>query len=205
LTVTPALRKSAPTHDADVRYDRTVIAYHGCDAGVARRLLAGTTTFRKSENAWDWLGEGIYFWEYGHDRALKFARDQLMRGKVVEPAVVGAVPQLGTCFDLMDTKYTAELADAYIEFRRVHRRAGQPMPQNAGRTPDKLLRHRDCAVLNFYFDGLLRAGIAYDTVRCAFAEGEPAFPHSGIHRQSHIQLAVRNPACIIGLFRPTMR
>jgi hypothetical protein len=47
-----------------MRYDRTVIAYHGCDARVADRLLAGEP-FRKSRNDFDWLGEGVYFWPLG--------------------------------------------------------------------------------------------------------------------------------------------
>jgi hypothetical protein len=38
--------------------------------------------FRKSRNDFDWLGEGVYFWEYGHDRALQFADEQRKRGKV---------------------------------------------------------------------------------------------------------------------------
>jgi hypothetical protein len=67
-----------------MRYDRTVIAYHGCDASVAKQLLAGDP-FKKSQNDYDWLGEGIYFWEYGADRALKFAREQKRRGKVKAP------------------------------------------------------------------------------------------------------------------------
>jgi hypothetical protein len=47
-----------------MRYDRTVIAYHGCDALVAERLLHGEP-FKKSQNDYDWLGEGIYFWSTG--------------------------------------------------------------------------------------------------------------------------------------------
>lgn len=67
-----------------MQYDRTVIAYHGCDAETAERLLRGES-FKKSQNDYDWLGEGIYFWEYGADRALKFAQDQKRRGKVTNP------------------------------------------------------------------------------------------------------------------------
>jgi len=187
-----------------VRYDRTVIAYHGCDKRVADALVAGATSFEKSRNKYDWLGEGIYFWEFGHDRALRFARFQREHGKVQTPAVVGAIVQLGRCFDLMDTRHARELRSAYSLFRRAKRLAGEPMPNNRGPTPDRKLRHRDCAVLNFYFRLLEDDGLRYDSVRCAFAEGRPAFPGSGIRRESHIQLAIRNPSCIIGVFRPKM-
>ena len=68
-----------------------------------------------------------------------------------------------------------------------------------------LLRHRDCAVLNFYL-GWLRdnRGRSYDTIRCGFIEGPPAFEGSGIRGQSHVQIAVKNPACVVGVFRPTI-
>lgn len=186
-----------------MRYDRTVLAYHGCDAAVADRLLRGEP-FRPSENDYDWLGTGVYFWEYGADRALWFAQDQQRRGRVVEPAVVGAIVQLGNCFDLMDTRFTTELADAYEEIRALHDQRGTSLPRNAGAAPDHKLRRLDCWILNTYLVTRARTGSTFDTVRCGFTEGLPAFPGSGILRQSHIQLAVRNPACIIGVFRPML-
>jgi hypothetical protein len=186
-----------------MKYDRTIVAYHGCDTEVAERLLRGDP-FKKSQNDYDWLGEGIYFWEYGADRALKFARDQQRRGKITTPAIVGALLQLGRCFDLMDTRFTEELSDAFETLRKVHDRNRQPLPTNAGKTPDKLLRRRDCAVLNAYLTRLEEVGVFYDTVRCGFVEGPPAFEGSGIRHQSHVQIAVRNPACVVGVFRPTM-
>lgn len=182
-----------------MKYDRTVVAYHGCDARVARRILSGEA-FEKSVNDYDWLGEGTYFWEYGADRAMRFAEDQKRRGKVKTPAIVGALVQLGNCFDLMDTKFTKELALAFGMLKM----SGAALPSNGGATPDKKLRRLDCAVLNFYLTLLEKEGVRYDTVRCGFVEGEAAFEGSGIHEQSHVQLAVRNPACIVGVFRPTI-
>lgn len=185
-----------------MRYDRVILAYHGCDAAVAERLLGGEP-FRPSDNDYDWLGGGVYFWEYGPDRALEFARDQQRRGQVAEPAVVGALVQLGNCFDLMDTAHTRELAQAYRAYRSIVARDGTTLLRNAGTTPDKKLRRLDCSVLNYYLSSVDDVG-AFDTVRCGFIEGERAFPGSGIYRQSHIQIAVRNPACILGVFRPTV-
>jgi hypothetical protein len=186
-----------------MKYDRTVIAYHGCDAETATRLLDGSP-FKKSQNDYDWLGEGIYFWEYGAGRAMRFALDQKRRGKVTTPAIVGALIQLGRCFDLMDTRFTDELSVAFEMVKKLHEQRGKPMPMNAGRTPDKLLRRRDCAVFNGYLTRLEERGMVYDTVRCGFVEGPPAFEGSGIRHQSHVQIAVRNPACIVGVFRPTI-
>ncbi len=187
-----------------MRYDRTVIAYHGCDRTVADEILAGGD-FKPSENDYDWLGSGIYFWEYGYDRALRFAVDQQGRGRLTTPSVLGAVVQLGNCLDLMDTRFTDELPAAFEMLRQLHEAAGSPLPTNSGRTPDKKLRRLDCAVLNLYLKAQERDPVdprRFDTIRCGFVEGAPAFEGSGIFRESHVQLAVRNPACILGVFRP---
>jgi hypothetical protein len=182
-------------------YGRTIIAYHGCDVSTAARLLAGEP-FKASRNDYDWLGSGTYFWEYGPDRALRFAELQKERGKVKVPAMVGAIVQLGRCLDLMDTLHTSELPAARAQLVRAARSAGVPMPKNEGRMPDRKLRRLDCAVLNLYLLKLEERGVVYDTVRGSFSEGPPAFRGSGIRRESHVQLAVRNPACILGVFRP---
>ena len=97
-----------------MRYDRTVIAYHGCGKTTADGVLAGEP-FEVSDNNYDWLGSGIYFWEFGYDRAMKWARLQVARNRYRKPAVVGALIQLANCFDLLDTKSTAQLADAHMQ------------------------------------------------------------------------------------------
>ncbi|MBI2375113.1 MAG: hypothetical protein HYV07_14040 [Deltaproteobacteria bacterium] len=186
-----------------MEYDRTIVAYHGCDQKVARALLRGAK-LKASDNDYDWLGRGIYFWEYGADRAFRFATEQVARGKLEKPAVVGALVQLGRCFDLMDTRFTRDLAEAFDAWKLHMERAGLPLPTNAGASPDHKLRRLDCAMLNWYLDLAEKTGMVYDTVRCGFVEGGPAFSGSGIHRESHVQLAVRNPACVVGVFRPTI-
>ena len=141
--------------------------------------------------------------QYGPDRALKFAHDQKGRGKVKNPTIVGAIVQLGNCFDLMDTKFTDELPRAFAMLKKLHRAVGTPLPTNRGKTRDKELRLLDCAVLIFYLQHVKDdQGVSYDTVRCGFVEGPPAFRGSRIRHQSHVQLAVRSPACIVGVFRP---
>lgn len=133
-----------------MQYDRTIVAYHGCDRRVAERILKGER-FSPSENDFDWLGHGIYFWEYGPHRALQFAKDQVQRKKVKTPAVVGALLQLGTCFDLMDTRFTMNLRNGYELLARNQ----VELPTNSG-GQDHLLRRRDCAVINWYLDRLAK-------------------------------------------------
>jgi hypothetical protein len=78
--------------------------------------------------------------------------------------------------------------------------------KSAARNPrDLALRYLDCAMLNWYLFGREAGDLPYQTVRGCFVEGGPAFPGSGIERQSHIQIAVRDPSCIIiGTFRPIL-
>src|SRR5436305_641337 len=122
-----------------MQHDRTVIGYHGCDVSTVERLLA-SESFRPSDNSYDWLGRGIYFWEYGIDRALRFAEAQRRRGKIRTPAIIGAVIQLGHCFDLLDTRFTTDLATGYERWRRQALSLGVPIPANDGGPPDWKLR-----------------------------------------------------------------
>ncbi|MEO1134833.1 MAG: hypothetical protein AAFX40_19300 [Cyanobacteria bacterium J06639_1] len=189
-----------------MQYDRTVIGYHGCDRDVAERILLDPTgnAFRESTNDYDWLGKGIYFWEYGLDRALQWAQQQYPNN----PGVVGALIQLGNCFDLMDTRFTTELGQAATSYVNALLARGQTIPKNVGSGLGA--RRFDCAVINVYLQDLADEGITYDTVRCGFTEGDPTYVNQalgirmGIYQQSHIQLAVRNPQCIIGTFRPRL-
>lgn len=68
-----------------------------------------TRSSRSQPTNYDWLGTGVYFWEHGAKRALRFAHDQKKRGKVKNPTVIGALIQLGNCFDLLDTQFTDDL------------------------------------------------------------------------------------------------
>jgi hypothetical protein len=66
-----------------------VPGYHGCDRETGERLLLNQP-FQPSENTYDWLGSGIYFWEANPDRALEWAKEHANRiqkkdGQEVEP------------------------------------------------------------------------------------------------------------------------
>ena len=188
-------------------YHRMIVGYHGCDRATAESVLLGGAPLAKSMNPWDWLGQGIYFWEHGPERALEFAEWKQRRGELGEPFVLGAYIHLGTSFDLTDTFATGQLADFHKALAASLARAGQPMPENRNAGPedtDLVLRRLDCAVLN---DGLGRLedefGVRYDTVRGVFTEGAPAYPGARILTRTHVQIAVRNPACILGYFLPS--
>ena len=91
-----------------------VIGYHGCDRRVAKQVVAGRDDLKPSQNAWDWLGHGIYFWEDSHNRALRWANEETkQRGsKIKSPAVLGAVIDLGNCLNLSETDALALVKSA---------------------------------------------------------------------------------------------
>ncbi|HXP63255.1 MAG TPA: hypothetical protein VN829_22330 [Dongiaceae bacterium] len=194
---------------SNLSYQRTVIGYHGCAAALAAEVLAGKRRLKLSANPYDWLGGGIYFWEHGPQRAYEWAVQQirLFGLKVERPSVLGARIDLGVCLDLLDTANTRLLNRWYVEFRRFVRQKGTRMPRNregpgAGRG-DKVLRFRDCAVIDYTVNSVAETErVKYQTVRGVFLEGKPAFPGSKIALKSHIQIAVKDPACIIEFFRP---
>jgi hypothetical protein len=175
------------------RYARIVFGYHGTEPAFAERLIRGEVAvadWSPSTNVYDWLGHGIYFWEYAPDRAREWA------GK---GGVIGAIIRLGECLDLTEIKYTEMLASAcegFVHKRHKHKKA---IPENRGKRRDL-----DCAVINYLARNSRReSGTIIQTVRAPFLEGEPVFPGSALLRESHVQIAVRDPSCILGVFRPT--
>jgi len=66
------------------------------------------------------------------------------------------------------------------------------------------LRLLDCAVINNCLDDLAEKGLTFDTIRGAFLEGNPIFEGTTISAETHIQVAVRNRSCILGVFRPNL-
>jgi len=183
-------------------YARTVIGYHGCDLDTAEQILSGSP-FTPSTNDYDWLGRGVYFWEFGPDRAWRFAQAQARRGRIKTPAIIGAQISLGRCFDLLDTQHTRNLQSYYPLWLQFMNLANLPIPENRGALPDRKGRYLDCAIINGYLDIMKSDGAFHDTVRGCFREGSPAWPDAGIYVESHIQVAVRNTDNIIGVFRPT--
>lgn len=73
------------------------------------------------------------------------------------------------------------------------------MPENS---KDGLRPKLECAVMrrvHLIMEGQHDSPI--DTVRGIFLEGAPIYPTAGFHEKTHVQIAVRNSACIKGVFR----
>ena len=174
-----------------------VLGYHGTDANLGRRLVSGEEQLRASENEYDWLGHGVYFWEANPQRGLDWARKRAG----ADPDVVGAVIELGNCLDLLSAGGIEAVKLAFESLRESLSCAGEPMPRNHG-GKDRLRRALDCAVIEHLHQIRRDGGLAgYDTVRGMFREGPPIYPDAGFFAQSHIQICVRTPDCIKAVFR----
>lgn len=180
-----------------------VLGFHGCDKSVGEAVLNGRKShLSMSQNDYDWLGHGIYFWENSPQRAIEFACEaaqtpHLTRGTIKKPFILGAVIDLGLCLNMTDAMALQEVADAYdlLTFSFEDERV---MPENKlGR------RFRDCAVIETLHAYRAHNNLQpYDSVRGMFVEGTPLYPGAGFNRNDHVQLCVRNASCIKGYFRP---
>lgn len=150
-----------------------------------------------SQNDYDWLGHGVYFWQSNPLRALQFAAET----KKNKPTVVGAVINPGLCLDLATTSGIAEVRRAHDALGSHYSAIGGRPPENSGGA-DRLARRLDCAVLQMLHD-IRKQGRerSIDTVFGIFLEGQPIYKDAGFYEKTHIQVCVRNPSCIIGVFR----
>lgn len=187
-----------------------VLGYHGCDAETARKAVLEGAEILQSNRDYDWLGPGAYFWEADPVRALEWAEWKAERGEYSEPAVIGAVIDLGNCLDLVARENIQLFAGAYKSFIKTQKMSGLPIPENrrvrGTKDPDRLLRFLDCAVFRHLHSAIAEAAehdptiSPFDTVRGMFVEGGRVFSGSGVYKKNHVQIAVRNASCIKGIF-----
>jgi len=178
-----------------------VLGFHGCNFDTYEKVLHKNQQMRSSENKYDWLGNGIYFWENSYQRAYEWA----VARYGAEAAVVGAIVDLGYCLNLTDYNSTDILIKGYEMLKMKCELQGIPLPENKnGRSKtDLLLRNLDCAVIQQIHEYNRDTNkTPYDSVRGVFTEGGEIYPNAGFVSKTHIQLCIVNPNCIKGYFRP---
>lgn len=184
-----------------------VFGFHGLDKDIAMKILTGEDKFKLSQNSYDWLGHGVYFWENNPARAQQWADEQSQRQKtsVQTPFVLGAALDLGNCFDLLKQDCLDFLAAQYENMKTELEYENKPLPENKPWTIadiDFKKRELDCAVIRYALEAASELGINYDSVRAAFWEGEDLYPNAGFKQYNHIQIAILNLNCIKGIFLP---
>lgn len=160
---------------------------------TADRLVEGEA-FTVSENIDDWLGKGIYFWEYAPKQAWWWAR----RKYKADAAVVGAMIRLGNCFDLLDSRNLKNLKNAHTTMIDTFEEAGIDVPTNA-----RHYRDLDCAVFNYYYEEAEESGSPIDSARGVYvptAGAKRVWKGSWIYEDAHIQICIRNTKNILAVW-----
>lgn len=168
-----------------------ILAFNGCDESVVLDVINRRTDLKESQNKHDWLGHGVYFWENSPDRAFEFAtflKDNPSKAikPIQNPAVIGAVIDLGFCFDLLDYGMLQVLKSGYDVFKMIWEKTGRKLPENrkVGTSQDLLLRDLDCAI----FETIHQIRYdnnepSYDSVRGVFWEGDELYPNAGFREK----------------------
>jgi len=187
-----------------------VFGFHGCDRRIGEKVLNGEQPLKESINAYDWLGNGTYFWENSPSRALEFAthlKNNPTKSKtpIKDPFVIGAVISLGNCLDLLDFEKLNLLKYGYHLVEDTATSLSKPIPKNKvmGELSELMLRELDCAVIEALHKARKNGGfVPFDSVKGVFLEGRELYPNAGFREKDHIQICVRNPNCIKGIFLP---
>jgi len=180
-----------------------VIGYHSCDMEIGLKVLNGQAELMPSNNDWDWLGEGVYFWEQNPQRALEYAEEvanghQFNKKKIKTPFVLGAIIQLGNCLNLVESHSLSILESAYSGLEKVTKEAGMVLPLNNNSN-----RKLDCAVIRYVHQSRrLNNDPQYETIRSAFIEGREVYPGASFTTRHHLQVCVLNQDLIKGYFLP---
>jgi hypothetical protein len=177
-------------------YHRTIIGYHGTHRKAATSLVNGAA-FAASENDDDWLGHGIYFWEYAPQQAWSWAR---RRYGERHAAVIGAMIRLGRCLDLLDPANVGLLKEAHAGLESDLKSAGLKPPRNANTH-----KYLDCAVFRHLYHELDELGYVFQSCRAVFVPMERGkiprlWERSGVLAAGHIQVCVREAANILAVW-----
>lgn len=186
---------------------RLVLGFHGCEKKVRDKVLLNPNdNLTPSNNTYDWLGNGIYFWLNDPQRALEWAEEQYERDKYQsEPSVIGAIIDLGDCLNLAERNSAILLKEGYEHLKNNMKEQNLELQTNKLTKNGKFsfIRELDCAVFKEVHEILeQQSGKSFDTVMGYFEEGDLIYPGAFFHEKSHIQICVRNTDCIKGYFLP---
>ncbi|SCY64831.1 hypothetical protein [Ruminococcus sp. YE282] len=178
-----------------------VLGFHGCHRDVFKNVIYEGQSLKASSNSYDWLGNGIYFWEQNYERAFEWAKNRYDE----HGAVIGAVIDLGYCLNLTDSSSAEVLRQGYkiLKFRCDLLNIDLPVNRKSKKSKDVLLRDLDCAVIQQIHDFNTQNSMhSFDSVRGIFTEGLPVYQGSEFLEKTHVQLCICNPNCIKGYFNP---
>ena len=127
-----------------------VYGFHGCDRSIAEEIINQKLTLKNSKNEYDWLRNGMYFWENSPSRALEYAENlkanpKRAKNPVKDPCVIGVIIHLGNCLDLLDYENLKILKPGF----ELLKAKTDKLPKNIaiGKLNEQMVRKLDCAVI----------------------------------------------------------
>ena len=196
---------------------RYVRGFHGTTRSSAAALIQSVEVPKLSERAGNWLGNGFYFFEEYLEMASSWPLEQVsLRARLGwfdSPAVLVADIELSDCADLcMPTWHAAlsAMAQGLSKSGSLPQQFGPELESAGGKLfnvedytvaarpgLDPLDHFADAAAINALVEDLVASGQSVSSVRAAFTAGAQSFPNSHLFRDTHIQIAVRDPARVI--------
>lgn len=179
-------------------YCDCVYGYHATDAETVANVLH-EKHIKKSENWYDWLGVGSYFYQEAPLRALKWLTQEKHEG-TIEPSKAGllcAKIQIREFIDLLEPDWVEVIARTYILLeedtdklatlrRWREKQAEYKVGGEAGPHP------LDKYVIDMAVGSLIKGGRKVNGVRAIFYDGKRLFENSHLLDRQHIQIAVHN-------------
>jgi hypothetical protein len=109
-----------------------VRGFHGTSTAAANAVLEGG--FQPSNNSYDWLGDGVYFFQDAPNRAWEWSLERYGS----DAAVIGAEILLTDCMDLLDTNWTSIITSVYDRYLEYIKNGGHSHAEaNQGSTPTR--------------------------------------------------------------------
>lgn len=180
-----------------------VVGYHGCERELGQQLLRNEIVLTESDNTYDWLGRGAYFWVDSAERGIEWARWKQQQGDIHTSCVVGAFLHLGLCLSLTDYGVMDRIKEAHSSLKELITASGAEFPKNSVKRNGYYMKRKlDCAVIDMlHFLRKEEGKEDYDTVLGIFEEGDYPYTGASFKEKTHIQIAVRNPRCVVGYFQ----
>lgn len=181
----------------------TIRALHATTQDIATTILQ--EGFKNSQNSYDWLGSGIYFFQEAPNFAYHWATQDRKEGQLDDVALIAADIDVTGFIDLLDYEWGGTLKDTYRsldeqgdpDFRKVQERQQEFVLGSDKRQGHWLDRYVLEASVT-----MLEANDIYITgIRSAFWEGSRLYPKSHLMDRQHIQIAVREVSAIKNLWR----
>lgn len=200
--------------DADVENigDRNerVVLYHATTT-QAWQSIKEMGAFELSNELYDWLGEGVYFWQSAPLRAWLWKRclqmPRKLRSKREDTVVLEYVADVDPAewLDLLDVRWTAVLARTGALIPELWRTAGTlddgsvldeakivRLCRENARINAPVRRYLDRAAIEHVSRSLERDhGMPIKAVRSAFQHLDRLYPYAAFRYGDHVQVAIR--------------